>query len=262
MKTPFTFYYPGIVIALLLGLFASLPVDTINAQIANVTIETPAPHAGTLGTFSVGAAFQSRTRNTEKGWDPDGNIGLSFGLGDINKHIGIVAGINVYGLSNNVGEDNNFGSGSFDLQLNRNINDYIFVGAGVRNLFHWRTRESTPRNNRSFFVVGSIIFPLQRQYEKPFSLLFITAGMGNGTFRLDRDFDIRNSGNLAPFGSIALQVLRGTNFIIEWNGYELGSGFSFYPFKNLPSLGGTIAVTDLTEKHQRFIMMLGYTMYL
>ena len=235
---------------------------SLQAQLANVTIDIPAPHGGTLGTAAVGFAFQSRTRNTLRGWKPDGNIGFSWGLGDINDAVGVILRANIFGLSNTIGEDNNFGSGTMDVQITRNINDYIYVGAGVRNLWKWRSPLPTPRNNRSYFLVSNFILPIHREYEKSFSLLFFTAGIGNGMFRTDKNFDLSTSGKMSPFGSIALQVLRSTNTIVEWNGYELSVGISTYPFKKLPGLGGTIAVTDLTEKYQRLVVSVGYFAYL
>ncbi|MDX1939390.1 MAG: hypothetical protein SFU99_02500, partial [Saprospiraceae bacterium] len=72
-------------------------------------------------------------------------------------------------------------------------------------------------------------------------------------------FTLRESGNFNFFGSVALQVLRGTNVIAEWNGYDLNAGISCYPFKKIPSLGATASLADLTEKRVRFIFSAGYS---
>lgn len=248
------------VVAFLLAFHLFLPTST--AQVANVTIDIPAPYGGELGTFAAGLAVQSRTRTVESGFIPDGNVNFSVGLGNSRKYLGLFVTANIYGLSNEIGQENNFGSGSLDLQLNRNINNYLFVGGGVRNLTYWKSPPGFPRNNRSFYFVSSYILPFHRRYTEPFSLLFITAGAGNGVFRLDKDFDPYTSGNFNFFGSIALQVLRGTNVLLEWNGYELVSGISLYPFRNIPTLGGTFSVTDLTEDRPRFVLSLGYSIRL
>ncbi len=237
-----------------------LPAGNMDAQVANVALGIPTAYGGDLGLVAGGVAFQSRTRNTEKGFKPDANLGLSVGLGNSRDLVGVMATANIFGLSNQVGEDQNFGSGTLDLQFNRRINDYISVGAGVRNLTNWLPPETVrpPRNNRSFFAVGNFIIPTSRNYTQPFSLLFVTAGVGNGIFRLDRDFDPNTSGTFNVFGSAAVQVLRGTNVIMEWNGYDLTSGVSVYPFKKLPGLGGVFAFTDLTESRPRFNASVGY----
>lgn len=229
------------------------------AQVANVTIDIPAPHGGDFGLVAGGFAFQSRTRDTEKGFKPDGNVGVSLGLGNSRKLVGVTLGANIFGLSNSVGEGDNFGSGSLDVQLNRAINDYIYIGAGARSLTNWRSPEPRARNVRSYFVTSNFIIPIHRRYDEPFSLFFITAGIGNGVFQLDRDFSLTDSGKFNVFGSMALQVFRGGNVILEWNGYEVNAGMSVYPFKKLPSLGGTFAITDITEERSRFVCSMGYS---
>ena len=234
-------------------------LSCIGAQVAAVTVDIPAPFGGELGTVAGGFAVQSRTRNTEKGFVPDGNVNVSLGLGNSKKYAGLFTTVNFYGLSNEVGEEDNFGSGSLDIQLTRNINNYIFIGGGVRNLTYWKSPEGVPRNNRSFYLVSSYIIPIHRRYSDPFSLFFITAGVGNGMFRLDKDFDPFTSGNFNVFGNMALQVLRGTNVIVEWNGYELLTGVSCYPFRKIPTLGGTLSITDLTEARPRFVFSMGYS---
>ncbi|MDX1940489.1 MAG: hypothetical protein SFU99_08055, partial [Saprospiraceae bacterium] len=157
------------------------------AQVASISIDTPVPHGGGFGTLSGGFAFQSRTRDTEKGFNPDANIGFGVGLGDLKKAVGLTLVANFYGLSNNTGEDDNFGSGALDAQVNRAINDYIFVGVGVRSLTKWRSPELRARNLRSYFLTSNFIIPIHRRYDEPFSLFFVTAGVGNGIFRLDKD---------------------------------------------------------------------------
>lgn len=248
-------------IALFWACLVQMPATPLHAQTASSVIGIPAPHGGELGQIGGGMAFQSRTRNTESGWLPDANVGFMVGLGDSKELLGLALGFNIFGLSNQIGEDNNFGSGTLDVQLNRAINDYIFVGAGVRSLTNWRAPEQgiPPRNNRSFYLTSNFIVPIHRRYDEPFSLLFINVGLGNGIYRLIRDFDPNNSGNFNPFGSVALQVLRGTNAIVEWNGSGLTAGFSVYPFKKMPFLGGNVALTDLTaDESPRLIGAVGY----
>jgi hypothetical protein len=254
-----SYWYNKVLVFLLSGSVFLTPEYSLQAQVANVTVDIPAPHGGDFGVVAGGFAFQSRTRNTPKGFKPDGNVGVSVGLGNTRKLVGIIANANIYGLSNKVGEKDNFGSGTLDVQLNRVVTDYFFIGAGMRNLARWRGGDEVARNSRSFFVTGNYVIPLHRRYSEPFSLFFITAGLGNGMFRLDRDFTLANSGKLNLFGSVALQVLRGTNLIVEWNGYEINTAISVYPFKKIPNLGGTFCLTDLTEERTRLVISMGYS---
>ncbi len=252
----------GIVFALCMqgGILLTMPV--LQAQVANVTFDVPAPHGGNLGLVAGGFAFQSRTRDTEKGFKPDANIGMSLGLGDHRKWVGVTLGANIFGLSNSIGEDGNFGAGALDVQLNRAINDYIHVGAGARSLAKWNSPGLAARHLRSFFVTSNFIIPIHRRYSEPFSLLFVTVGAGNGVFRLDRDFTLVSSGRFNPFGAVALQVFRGGNALVEWNGYEISAGMSLYPFRRFPTLGGTFVITDITEERARFVCSVGYSMRL
>ncbi|MBK7873035.1 MAG: hypothetical protein IPJ74_21375 [Saprospiraceae bacterium] len=259
MKFTKVMYYSRVVLVLIISVGCGLHWNKLNAQIANISIDIPTPHGGNLGTIGGGFAFQSRTRDTEKGFNPDANFGFGIGLGDFKKAVGLTVGANIFGLSNDIGEGDNFGSGTLDLQVNRAINDYIFVGIGARNLTKWRSPELRARNLRSYFLTSNFIIPIHRRYDEPFSLLFVTTGVGNGIFRLDKDFTLRESGNFNLFGSVALQVLRGTNIIAEWNGYDLNAGISFYPFKKIPALGATASLADLTEERTRFIFSAGYS---
>ena len=252
----------GIMVIMLTMFTSLLREEKLVAQVANVTVDNPAPHGGIWGTLGGGFAFQSRTRNTTSGFKPDANVGLSLGMGDPRRVFGATFNFNVYGLSNEVGEDGNFGAGSMDVQVNRAINDYIHVGAGVRNLFQWKNPPFIPRTNRSFHFTGNFIIPFSRNYYKPFSLLFLTLGAGNGVFRTTSDFDPRNSGNFNFFGSAAIQVFRGGNIIAEWNGYAMNAGFSIYPFRKIPALGATFAFADWTGQNLRFIMSAGYSIRL
>ena len=239
-----------------------LKEEGLAAQVANVTIDNPAPHGGRWGTLGGGFAFQSRTRNNTSGFIPDANVGASLGMGDPRRVFGATFNFNIYGLSNEVGEDGNFGAGSMDVQVNRTINDYIHVGAGVRNLFQWKNPPFVPRANRSYYFTTNFIIPFSRNYYKPFSLFFLTVGAGNGVFRTTADFDPRNSGNFNFFGSAAIQIFRGGNIIAEWNGYAMNAGFSIYPFRKIPALGATFAFADWTGQNLRFIMSAGYSIKL
>lgn len=231
----------------------------VNAQVANLTVDNPAPFGGKFGTVGGGVAYQSRTRIGE---NADANAGFSVGLGDYKKYAGLSLNFNIFGLSPTIGEDDNFLSGAMDLMVNRMVTPYVFVGGGVRSLVKWKSPELRARNNRSFFFTSSFIIPFSRQYTKPLSLFFVTAGVGNGVFRLKKDFDLRTSGKFNVFGSMALQIFRGSNVILEWNGYEINSGISVYPFKKIPALGGTFAVADLISGRLRYIVTVGYAFQL
>ncbi len=244
-------------IGILFLLFLGIKNNTLYAQVANITIDNPAPFGGNFGTVGGGAVYQSKIRTQD---NADANAGFSLGLGNTEKFFGATVNFNIFGLSNSGGEDGNFGSGTLDLQINKSLTNRIFIGGGVRNLAKWRSPKLRARNVRSYYGTASTIIPLTRFYHRPFSMLFFTAGLGNGVFRAEEDFDFRTSGNLNFFGSAAIQVFRGYNLIVEWNGYDLNSGISIFPFKKIPALGATLSINDLTRygPKDRFIIMVGY----
>ena len=234
-------------------------LNAIHAQVANITIDNPAPFGGYFGTVGGGVVYQSKIRTNDHS---DGNMGLSVGLGNPQKFVGLALNFNVFGLSSTIGEDDNFGSGTLDIQINRSISEFVNIGGGVRNLAKWRSPGLRARQVRSYYFNTSMVLPLSRFQGTPFNVLFVTAGVGNGVFRLEKDFDFRTSGTFNVFASAAVQAIKGVNIITEWNGYDLNAGVSVFPFKKIPSLGGTVSVADLTRygPKDRFIVMIGYAL--
>ncbi len=79
--------------------------------------------------------------------------------------------------------------------------------------------------------------------------------MGNGYYRTDNHYTLGKSGSFDPFVSLATPILKGTNIITEWNGYDIGSGISSIPFQKIPFML-TFEATDFIFDHPRFITSL------
>lgn len=214
-------------------------------------ISLSAPDAFRKGYFGVlagGMTIQSRTRFTGHFLDPDGNAGISVGLGDPEKFVGLELRTNIYGITNQVGFRNNFGAGTLEFHLTRKLKENLWVGSGIFDLISW---DKAPENNlQSIYFNATTYFILPTAKQRK---LFLTAGLGNGRFRTDKKFDIEKEGSLSPFGSIALELINEGNAIIEWTGYNLFSGFSFFLDKKTP-FQLIVGVDDIFNDHWRFIL--------
>ncbi|MCW3112860.1 MAG: hypothetical protein JWR18_1256, partial [Segetibacter sp.] len=147
-----------------------------------MTLENPL-NSGRLGLVVIGGTFENRTRISSL---PDANAGLYIGLGEPEKLIGAGATINVYGLSNELGEKNNIGEGSVSFHLNKMfLQNKLLLDAGVDNAFFWGgTDQVNISYQRSFYFSGNcLVYFKAGRMEKSFSYISITGGAGNGYFR-------------------------------------------------------------------------------
>ena len=114
---------------------------------------------------------------------------IAFGLGNPEKFVGADVRLNVYGITNSVGRLSNFGESTLDLHLSRLINQRLWVGAGGYDLIGFATHD--PNNLHSFYTAFTHVLPLKKGNLKAFSTLWLTAGVGNGRFRTDKNYTYR-----------------------------------------------------------------------
>ena len=199
-----------------------------------VTLENPLG-SGKFGVVVFGGVIQNKTRLANR---PDANAGIYIGLGEPVKFIGAGVTINIYGLSNKIGEQRNLGSGALNLHLNKFIlNERLEINAGVDNALLWGNYidKQYLSYQRSFYVTSNYVFYFSPDHAgNAFSLLNITAGLGNGYYRRDESYTNPGSGAFEPFISLATPVVKRTNLITEWNGYDVGAGVSSIPFQKAP----------------------------
>lgn len=211
-----------------------------------ITMLTPSAYGKSWGRASIGVGVQSRARFTDAA---DGALGVGFGLGDAKKAVGLDINIGVVDISS-------FEDGNISVKLHRQLPEDFAVAVGVKNLI---TFGDTDGGNSGYGVLTKL-FRLQDSEEKPFSRLYVSAGVGGGQFRSESD--IRNQiDSVGVFGSVALKVMKPVNAIVEWSGQDLGVGVSVAPFKNIP-LVITPGLSDITGNAgdgTRFILGIGYS---
>ncbi|HIK12295.1 MAG TPA: hypothetical protein IGS52_18890 [Oscillatoriaceae cyanobacterium M33_DOE_052] len=225
----------------------------------SVSILTPVGFGGYYGNASAGIVFVHRTRFTRKA---DASFSASVGLGDPETYLGLDASVAVTGLSDDVGEQDNFGGGSISFQVSRTLPNNFGIGAGMQNIIRWRSGASD--NGASTYVVLSKIQPLKQDLSQPLSLAYFSVGLGNGIYRSEDDFTPDDDLGGTPFnffGSFAVNLRENINGIVEWTGQDLSLGMSIIPIKDVPLVftPSFIDVTGTAGDGVRFNASLVYS---
>ncbi|MBD2183772.1 hypothetical protein H6S82_18335 [Planktothrix sp. FACHB-1355] len=211
----------------------------------NISVITPTAYGKSWGSISVGLGLQPRTRFTN---EADGVLGVGFGLGDGRKAVGVDIGVSIADLD--TAED-----GSISFKLHRQLPDDFAVAVGVLNAIDWGLTDS----GTSVYGVVTKRFRLRDRVDRPFSQLYVSAGVGSGQFRSESNIN-KDANSVGFFSSVAVRVAEPVNLIAEWSGQDLTIGLSVLPFRNIP-LVVTPGVTDITGSAgdgSRFILGVGY----
>ncbi len=219
-----------------------------SASSPGITMLTPSGYGKSWGRASVGLGFQSRSRYSEKA---DGVSGIGFGLGDAKKSVGLDVNIGIVDL-------NNFQDGNISLKLHRQFSNDLSVAVGIKNFV---TFGSTDGGTSGYGVITKI-FRLQDNDNKPFSRIYLSAGIGGGQFRSESNIQ-NNIDSIGVFGSAAVKVFQPVNAIIEWSGQDLQMGLSIAPFKKIPLVitPGFGDITGNAGDGSRFILGIGYSFF-
>lgn len=247
----------------LLAFFNSFITSSLPAQILHGTnpekrvpaMSSTIPDAfakGYLGTVGGGLTWQHRSRLGSA----DANLALCAGLGNPEKLVGIDLRLNIYGTGSSTGAPGNFGEGTLELHLSRMVSERFWLGAGVHDLVGWR--QEPPNKLNSVYLTGTTVLSLKKDENSPFAFCYLTAGVGNGRYRTDENFTLEKESPLGVFGSVALQVLPQGNFMVEWTGYNLFTGFSVFPFKKFPGqiLVGVDDLLENDKNQRRFVIAI------
>lgn len=213
-----------------------------------LTIVNPTGFGLDNNTGFVSASFQSRTRYTKTS---DGALGIGVGLGDARKYVGVELS---YGLAS-FGGSRSFGSGGFNVKVHHQFSESLAAAVGWNGFLNLGSRNDF--QNSPYGVVTKI-FRTRDDINSPLSRIAVSAGLGSGQFRTERDVE-KDTGSVNFFGSVAVRVARPVSFITEWTGEDLTMGLSIVPFKNLP-LVITPAVRDIVGAGDgpRFVLGAGF----
>ena len=167
----------------------------------------------------------------------DGVASLGFGLGNSTKYLGFEFSAAITDL-----KDDFLGDGSFSFKMHRRIPwGLSSVAIGLNSFADWGRNFAVP----SYFLSFSRSFALKGDRDAWFSSLMLHLGTGTGSFHSrERVIELANIKNnnkgdssdlyaLEEFGffaGAAVSLQSWVNFIVNWNGVDMATGFSFAPF--------------------------------
>lgn len=200
-----------------------------------ITISNPSGRGADRFTAFLNTSFQSDARFTNRA---DAALGVGIGLGDARRAVGLQLSYTLASFGT-IGRD--FGTGGLNAKLHRQFSNGLSAALGWEGFI-------TLGDEVDFedTVYGSVtqIIRTTPNIDKPLSRIALTAGLGNGRFRSENDF---NNGvdSISVFGSAAVRIARPISVIVEWTGQDLAAGLSIVPIRNFP-LVITPALRDIT----------------
>jgi hypothetical protein len=212
-----------------------------------ITISSPTGFGASHGDAFVGAAYQLRTRTFTR---QDGGVAVGFGVGNPSDFLGLEVAATSFGTVRSCCR------GGIHFKAHRLIPGRASVAVGWENAILWNPQDNQPATDagRSLYVAASKLFLVRSDGSHRFSTLTVTAGLGNGRFRRERDV-VADRSTVNVFGSASLRAAERLSLIVDWTGQDLFAGVSLLPLRNRP-IFITPAVADLTSR-PRFILGVG-----
>lgn len=210
--------------------------------VPGITINNPSGFGGSWGNLGVGLLFNNRNRFSRA---EDGAVSFTMGFGDPEEAVGLDVILAITGLFDDRGGTPR-GAGSLNFQASRLLPNNFSVSAGVINLISWQGAAGD--TGRSFYSSVSKVLVFDDDLEQPFSLGFVTLGVGNGVFRTEGNIDPSDElggHQFNVFGSFATSMGSQAHAIAEWTGTDLTMGLSVVPFRRIP-LVASFGLNDLT----------------
>ncbi len=204
-------------------------VPARGAEVApGISIGTPSAFGASWGDGVVGFGFQARTRLADH---PDGVGAVALGLGDSRRAAGLELALTSYGTLRSCCR------GGLSLKAHRALPRDAAVALGWENGVVWgrlspHASVATDAGT-SVYAVASQVIHLRPGRADAFRTLTLTAGIGNGRFRRERDI-IAGRERLNLFGSGALRVLESASVVADWTGQDLVAGVSLVPIRGRP----------------------------
>ena len=202
------------------------------------TIMTPTAWGAAYGSALVGVGATDRTPFLPSA---DGIVGLGYGMGDPVLNVGLQIGTTVSDLSE-------FNNHSLDFKIHRYLAKGTTVAVGGESLFS--NNEFADDQGDSFYLVVSHVVQALGTSRPGVGRVHLNLGLGSGHFsrKSVRDFSEGKGRNgTAVFGSVAVEVVHGTNALLEWTGTNLLTGVSKgFQVQSVP-ISFSFGLDDLTD---------------
>ena len=203
--------------------------STASAQkgYAGASFGSPLAFGMNFGAVSAGGYTQ-----TQKGFAnlADASIGLTVGLGDPNRYVGVDASAVFATILKSKGSSAGFGEvGSLSVKFSRNLDPATAVGFGINGVyFYGFTKEL---EQPVYFANGSHIFSVgSGEWRRP-----LVTNLGIVASGFEDSLNSRNKTIVRPFGSVAYYLYRQVSLIVDYNGRYGNAGLSIAPFARFPA---------------------------
>jgi hypothetical protein len=231
-------------------LLAVAPVTPLWPNNGGMTIMTPSGWGASSGMVFLGAGITSPQVYSD---NDDTAVVAGIGIGNPSKNLGI----ELSAVMNDVSQRSNF---SYGIKLSRIVGDGTSVAVGGENLF--RDKSKNDADESCYIVVSHAVQGLSSESSAGSSKLNLTLGVGKGRFSDMSPDDIaagKGEHGTRVFGSVACELFKATNVVVEWSGINLNAGISTgllslndHVFVNL-----TVAAGDLTGYSADGVRLLG-----
>ncbi len=212
------------------------------------SIMTPSAWGAAYGSGFLGAGMAERTPYLPTA---DGIVAIGFGMGDPVLNVGLQIGTTVSDLSE-------FDNISFSFKVHRYLARGTTIAVGGESLFS-NNQFTDDAGDTFYFVVSHVVQALGTS-RPGIGRVHVSAGVGSGRFRRksDRDFSEGKGRNgTVAFGSVAVEVARGMNVIVEWSGTNLLTGVSKTIQTRYVPISLSFGLADLTNYSGNGVRVLG-----
>ncbi len=260
-KLPFSYGFVLFLFSCPIQAFSAESLRLINENINDVqatllpnragkSLMSPSGWGASGGMLFIGGGVTSPQTYTDRS---DAAVSFGLGVGNPVKNLGVQ-------LSTTMSNVDDPGVFSLGFKVHRYLGYGTSIAAGGENFF----ADSRSDSGESYYLVASHAFQMFAASVPQFAKLHASLGLGEGRFGSKSPLDIANGkGHYGThvFGALSYEIFDSTNLIVDWNGINLATGFSFTPFKKFP-LGISVGVADLTDNagdRPRFISSVGYS---
>ncbi|NGY04857.1 hypothetical protein [Solimonas terrae] len=189
---------------------------------AGSTFGSPLAFGASGGAVGVGVfALRDGSRNGNGHFD-DGSAGITLGLGDPSRYVGLETSVGLSSLTGHNGDG--FGkAGSFAFKLHTELPGSASFALGVIDVAPWGAADGP--NSASVYVAAAKVFPLTL-FGSRYALVG-NVGIGDNQFT-------HSTRGSSPFGSLAFFFRRQVSLIVDDSGRFLNAGVSVAPFEHVP----------------------------
>lgn len=212
------------------GVAASSAARNIKGYAA-ASFEAPVGFGASWGSVGVGAFAQSLDSTS------DGAAGISIGLGDADKYVGLETSAIFSSLTGH-GSDDSFGdSGSFALKLHTNLPGDAAFGVGVVGTGEWGSSTFKQANSSSVYAAVTKGVQLGNH------VAILNIGVG------DNVFNEPGKTSMGVFGSGAFYFTNWLSIIGEYTGRFANAAVSIAPLPQFLPLTITVGAINLGKRY-------------